>query len=136
MRVSEIMIQAAKEWKYGAQLRPASTFTLPKGFVRIEAHPHFKFGVAVYDHKLSDQDAEHFSLILFAPSSEIIDRIADKFKKYASSYVEDFSDDMIPFEVLVGDVYAKLNLYPENGKLDQKKLAVEVMNQLRKRVNP
>jgi len=55
------MVGASKEYTYRTTLRPASSFTVPKGFTRLE-NDGSQFGAAVYDKPLTRSQIEDFSL--------------------------------------------------------------------------
>jgi len=64
------MVGVSKEYKYRTTLRPASSFTVPKGFARLE-NDGSRFGAAVYGKPLTRSQIEDFSLEPLDPNDPI-----------------------------------------------------------------
>lgn len=100
---------------YGASLRPVDFATVPKGYVQVEAHPEFKFGVVVYPQPLPEDVARNHHLVRVVSPQEAAQEIIPEFKEYAEAYVEDYTDDPHMFAIGVSQATGRRNLYVEGG---------------------
>ena len=119
-------------YKYAVEYRPISFCTVPKGYVSTEKHPAWKHGVVVYDHPLDAKDIRSYELIPLVPLAEIVDRLAERFGKYANEYVKLAADDLRTFESLVGSSFEELNVYPLEGPFDRAEVAKLVLARLKR----
>jgi len=118
--------------KYGAVYRPIAFAQVPNGFVAVEKHPNFRHGVAVYERELTPREVESFELVPLVPTAEIIEKLVEPFREYADEYIQMYADYPRDLEVMVGQNFDKLNLYPSDGKFDRDAFTKAVVAKLKR----
>jgi len=120
--------------KYGAVYRPIAFAQVPPGYVAVEKHPNFRHGVAVYERELTPSEVESFELVPLVPTSTIIEKLAEPFREYADEYLQMNEKYPSDLEVMIGQAFEKLNLYPGDGKFDRAGFTKAVVAKLKRPV--
>lgn len=110
-----------KAFRYGSDNRPPGIGTVPKGALRYEPHPEFRWGVAVYDRPLDESELRDFELFYAAPAESVPDvvqgLVLDMLRMGVVEAALDLVDeDMHLFEMAVGQQLEQQRLRVPGGR--------------------